>query len=88
MVLRALSEWKEHQLAWNDGLRSTPVCTENLNTGVAVMKSAQDGAWPDHTGSLNQARNRRRPRDRGARASLGVTDHDAVVLGYQMREPC
>jgi hypothetical protein len=23
---------------------SMPVCTENLNTGVAVMKSAQDGA--------------------------------------------
>ena len=22
----------------------TPVCTENLNTGVVVMKSAQDGA--------------------------------------------
>ena len=25
-------------------LTRNPVCTENLNTGVAVMKSAQDGA--------------------------------------------
>src|ERR1700674_317080 len=36
-----------------------PVCTENLGSGVAVMKSAQDGARTDHTGSLNRARNRR-----------------------------
>ena len=35
------------------------MCTENLNTGVVVMKSAQDGKWPDHTGSLNWARNGR-----------------------------
>ena len=26
------------------GLRKPSVCTENLNTGVVVMKSAQDGA--------------------------------------------
>ena len=38
---------------------SRGVCTENLNTGVVVMKSAQDGACTDHTGSLNRARNRR-----------------------------
>jgi len=43
---------------------SLPVCAENLNTGVLntgvmVMKSAQDGARTDHTGSLNRARNRR-----------------------------
>ena len=35
------------------------VCTENLNTGVVVVKSAQDGAWTEHIGSLNRARNRR-----------------------------
>ena len=35
------------------------VCTENLNTGVVVMKSAQDGARTDHTGSLYRARDRR-----------------------------
>jgi hypothetical protein len=35
------------------------VCTENLNTGVVVMKSAQHGTRTDHTGSLNGARNRR-----------------------------
>src|SRR5664279_507906 len=37
----------------------TGVCTENLSSGIAVMKSAQDGARTDHTGSLNRARNRR-----------------------------
>ena len=36
-----------------------PVCTENLNAVVAVMKSAQDGARTDDTGSLNRASNRR-----------------------------
>jgi hypothetical protein len=30
------------------------VCTDNLNTGVVVMKSAQNGARTDHTGSLNR----------------------------------
>jgi hypothetical protein len=32
------------------------VCTENFSSGVVVMKSAQNGARPDHTGSLNRAR--------------------------------
>jgi hypothetical protein len=40
-------------------LAGTGVCTDNLNTGVVVMKSAQDGARTDHTASLNRARNRR-----------------------------
>jgi hypothetical protein len=35
------------------------VCTENLSSGVVVVKSAQNGACTDHTGSLNRARNRR-----------------------------
>jgi hypothetical protein len=35
------------------------VCTENLNTGVAVMKSTQDGVRTDDAGPLNRARNRR-----------------------------
>jgi hypothetical protein len=35
------------------------VCTENLISGVVVMKSAKDGARPDHTGSLDRARNGR-----------------------------
>jgi hypothetical protein len=35
------------------------VGAENLSSGVVVMKSAQDGKWPDHTGSLNRARNGR-----------------------------
>jgi hypothetical protein len=30
---------------WPDGrAHGGPVCTDNLNAGVAVMKSAQDGA--------------------------------------------
>src|SRR5438477_3162767 len=36
-----------------------PVCTENLSSGVVVVKSAQDGVRADHTRSLNRARNRR-----------------------------
>src|SRR6267378_1331354 len=36
-----------------------PVCTENLSSGVVVVKSAKDGVRADHTGSLNRARNRR-----------------------------
>ena len=32
------------------------MCTENFSSGVVVMKSAQNGARPDHTGSLNRAR--------------------------------
>ena len=36
-----------------------PVCTENLNAGVVVVKSAQDSARTDHTGSLNRAEDRR-----------------------------
>ena len=29
---------------WPDWVSKSPVCTENLNPGVVVMKSAQDGA--------------------------------------------
>ena len=32
-----------------------PVCTENLNASVMVMKSAQDGAGNDDTDALNRA---------------------------------
>ena len=35
---------------------SFPVCTENLNPGVAVMESAQDGKRCDAPGLLNRAR--------------------------------
>jgi hypothetical protein len=35
------------------------VCTENLNPGVAVMESAQDGKQCDAPGPLNRARDRR-----------------------------
>ena len=42
-------------------LLASPVCTENLNTGVPVMKSGQDGARPDHTGSLKSGEKPARP---------------------------
>ena len=35
------------------------VCTENLNPGVAVMESAQDGKRCDAPGPLNRARDQR-----------------------------
>ena len=36
-----------------------PVCTENLNPGVVVMESAEDGERFDTPGPLNRARDRR-----------------------------
>ena len=36
-----------------------PVCTENLNPDVVVMKSAKYGVGFDSSGPLNWARNRR-----------------------------
>ena len=36
-----------------------PVCTENLNPNIVVMKSAQDGARTYDAGSLNRTRDRR-----------------------------
>src|SRR5271163_3383474 len=36
-----------------------PVCTENLNRNVLVMKSAQDGVRTYDAGSLDQTRDRR-----------------------------
>jgi hypothetical protein len=35
------------------------VCTDNLRSGIVMMKSAQDGARPDYTDPLNRARNGR-----------------------------
>ena|ERR1700688_2315395 len=37
-------------------VRFTPVCTENLNPNVVVMKSAKDGVGFDASGPLNWAR--------------------------------
>src|ERR1700730_9438073 len=36
-----------------------PVCTENLNPNVVVMRSAQDGVRTYDAGSLDQTRDRR-----------------------------
>jgi hypothetical protein len=35
---------------------STPVCTENLNPGIVVMKAAEDRGRFDAPGALNRAR--------------------------------
>ena len=40
------------------GYQLTPVCTENLNPDVVVMKSAKDGMRPDASGPLNGSRDR------------------------------
>ena len=34
------------------------MCTENLNPDIMVMKSAEDWAWANDSGSLNRARDR------------------------------
>jgi hypothetical protein len=36
-----------------------PVCTENLNPGIAVMESSQNGKRCDAPGPLDRARDRR-----------------------------
>ena len=41
------------------GRQKSPVCTENLNPDVVVMKSTKNGVRFDGSGSLNRARNRR-----------------------------
>ena len=41
------------------GARALPVCTENLNPHVVVMKSAKYGVGFDASGPLNWARDRR-----------------------------
>jgi hypothetical protein len=37
----------------------TVVCTENLNPGIAVMESTEDGERFDASGPLNRTRDRR-----------------------------
>jgi hypothetical protein len=52
MFIRALARGNPHALAEafdnrcsnSEQFRRAVVCTENLNTGVVVVKSAQDGA--------------------------------------------
>jgi hypothetical protein len=42
--------------AWAPNLQAWAVCTENLNSGVVVVKSAEDGRCFDTASRLNQAR--------------------------------
>src|ERR1700692_2283888 len=54
--------------------RHSPVCTENLNPNVVVMKSAQDGVRTYDAGSLDRTRDRRILVQRPMRSN-------AVVIG-------
>ena len=56
------------------------VCTENPNTGVAVVKSAQDGVSPDDTGSLNRTRNASLFKDRCVRTLFNIVGLRAVQV--------
>ena len=60
---------------------STPVCTKNLSSGVVVVKSAQNGACTDHTGSLNRARNRR------ILVQGSVRSDAIVIVGVGFQDP-
>jgi len=55
------------------------VCTENLSSGVAVVKSAQDGARTHQPRSLNQARNWRI----FVQGSMRSEDIVVVGVGFQ-----
>src|SRR5450759_2935818 len=57
------------------------VCTENLNPGIVVMESAEDGERFDASGPLNRARNRRILVQRPMRSD-GV-----VVIGIGFQNP-
>jgi hypothetical protein len=61
--------------------RGCPVCTENLSSGVVVVKSAQNGACTDHTGSLNRARNRR------ILVQGSVRSDAIVIVGVGFQDP-
>jgi hypothetical protein len=52
-VILNLGDYLTGNSGREDGL---PVCTENLNPHVMVMKSAKDGVHFDASGRLNQAR--------------------------------
>ena len=57
------------------------MCTENLNPGIVVMESAEDGGRFDASGPLNRARNRRILVQRPMRSD-GV-----VVIGIGFQNP-
>ena len=62
-------------------LKNVPVCTKNLSSGVVVVKSAQNGACTDHTGSLNRARNRR------ILVQGSVRSDAIVIVGVGFQDP-
>src|SRR3977135_3238598 len=58
-----------------------PVCTENLNPDVMVMKSALDGTRTNDTGALYQARDRRIIVQRPMRSDAVVQHDDGTPTG-------
>jgi hypothetical protein len=55
------------------------VCTENLSSGVVVMKPAEDGVWSDASDSLNLASDRRIL----VEGSMGSNAITIVGVGFQ-----
>src|ERR1700687_4437097 len=58
-----------------------PVCTENLNPDVVMMKSAQDSVRTYDAGSLNRPRNRRIFVQRSMRSDA------VVIIGVRFQNP-
>ena len=58
-----------------------PVCTENLNPNVLMMKSAQDSVRTYDAGSLNRPRNRRIFVQRSMRSDA------VVIIGVRFQNP-
>src|SRR4030081_2811815 len=61
--------------------RALPVCTENLNPNVLMMKSAQDSVRTYHAGSLYRPRNRRIFVQRSMRSDA------VVIIGVRFQNP-
>ncbi len=58
-----------------------PVCAENLNPDVVVMKSAKDGMRPDASGPLNGSRDRCIFRQRPVGSNV------VVIAGIGLQDP-
>ena len=66
------------------------MCTENLNPGVVVMETAQNGKRSDAPGPLNHTRHRRIFIQRsGSRdsAQVGLAKHDDMIQALATDRP-
>ena len=57
--MRQLFIWVVESIKLLGGRRLHPVCTENSNSDIMVMQSAEDRVGMDTSSSLNWARERR-----------------------------